>query len=129
MKQLLAAAAVVVVFLTSALAAELTGYISDDSCAIRGAKSATAAEWVDPDEFEACAKHCVKEGSIAVFVTEDNKILRLDARSNARALPLVGHRVRVTGRSQGGTLTINSIAAIAMKPTAASASDHHRSRP
>jgi len=103
---------------STGFAAEMTGYISYDSCAIKSAKSTKAADWIIPEEFEACVKHCLKDGSSAVFVTEDNKILKLDASSTAKAMPLVGHRVKVTGTATNSTLTVETISAIAMKPKA-----------
>jgi hypothetical protein len=118
MKKLLAVAALSAMCSIDGLAAEMTGYISDDACAVKSAKSARAADWIIPEEFEACVKHCLKDGSSAVFVTEDNKILRLDAGSNAKAMPLVGHRVKVTGTTTSSTLTVETISAIAMKPKA-----------
>jgi hypothetical protein len=118
MKKFLAVAALSAICSTSGSAAELTGYISDDACAVKSAKAAKAADWVVPEAFEACAKRCLKEGSSAVFVTEDNKILKLDASSNAKAMPLLGHRVKVTGTASSTTLTVDTIAAIAMKPKA-----------
>jgi hypothetical protein len=128
MKKLLAVAALSALCSTSGLAAEMTGYISDDACALKSAKSAKAADWINPDAFEACAKRCLKEGSTAVFVTEDNKVLTLDASSSAKAMPLVGHRVKVTGTATASTLTVDTIAAIAMKPkTAAKATDDDHS--
>ena len=130
MRKLVAVAALSAMCSTTGLAAELTGYISDDACAIKSAKSSTAAEWIKPDAFEACAKKCLKEGSTAVFVTEDNKVLKLDAVSSARALPHLGHRVKVSGTATSTTLSVDTIAPIAMKPKAeakASGDDHsHR---
>jgi hypothetical protein len=130
MKKLVAAVALAAMYSTSGLAAELTGYISDDACAIKSARSATAAEWVNPDAFEACVKKCLKEGSTAVFVTEDNKVLKLDAVSSARALPHLGHRVKVSGTATATTLSVETIAPIAMKPKgpAKSSGDDHSHR-
>ena len=116
MKRILAIAALSAVLSTTGFAAEMTGYISDDACALKSAKAASAADWINPSAFEDCAKKCVKEGSTAVFVTEDNKVLRLDPRSSAKVMPLLGHRVKLTGTEKGGTLTVDTIAAIAMKP-------------
>jgi hypothetical protein len=121
MKKLFAVAALAAMFSTSGLAAEMTGYISDDACAIKSAKSAKAADWIIPEAFEACAKRCLKEGSTAVFVTEDNKVLKLDAGSSAKAMPHLGHRVKVTGTATDSTLKVDTIAMIAMKPKTAAA--------
>ena len=129
MRKLVAVVALSAMCSASGLAAELTGYISDDACAIKSAPSATAAEWIKPDAFEACVKKCMKEGSTAVFVTEDNKVLKLDAVSSARALPHLGHRVKVSGTATSTTLSVDTIAPIAMKPKAgARASGDHSHR-
>ena len=50
-----------------------------------------------------------------VFVTEDNKILRFDASSNAKAMAHMGHRVKVNGTAKDGTLKVDTIASIDMK--------------
>ena len=98
----------------SAFAGEMTGYISDEKCAVSGAKAKTAAEWIDPAQFEGCAKKCVKAGSPAVFVTEDNKILKIDSASVEKITPHVGHKVTVTGRVESGVLKIDSISSVKM---------------
>jgi hypothetical protein len=97
-----------------AFAAELTGYISDDQCARSGSKAKTAAEWIQPAAFEACAQKCVKAGSAAVFVTEDNKILKIDSASKDKITPHLGHKVTVKGKVNGDTLTVDSIASLKM---------------
>jgi hypothetical protein len=98
----------------SALAGEMTGYISDEKCANAGAKAAAAKEWIQPSAFESCVQHCVKAGSAAVFVTEDNKILKLDAESMKKITPHLGHKVVVTGTAHDGTLKIDSIRSVQM---------------
>jgi len=95
-------------------AGELTGYISDEKCAVSGAKAPTAKEWIDPAQFEGCAKRCVKAGSPAVFVTEDNKILKIDGASLEKVTPHVGHKVTVTGSVDAGVLKVGSIHSVKM---------------
>ena len=114
MKLTFAGLALLAVAAVIAPAAELTGYISDEKCAVSGAKAKTAAEWINPAAFEQCAKKCVKAGSPAVFVTEDNKILKIDADSLAKVTPHVGHKVSVTGTVDGSTLKIYSISSLKM---------------
>jgi hypothetical protein len=97
-----------------AFGAQLTGYISDDQCARSGAKAKTAAEWIQPAAFEACVHKCVKAGSAAVFVTEDNKILKIDAASMGKVTPHLGHKVTVKGNIDGDTITVDSIASLKM---------------
>lgn len=98
----------------SAMAGEMTGYISDEKCAVSGSKAASAKEWIKPAAFESCVKQCVKAGSAAVFVTEDNKILKIDAESMKKIEPHLGHKVVVNGTADGGTLKIDSIRSIQM---------------
>jgi hypothetical protein len=94
---------------STAFAAEYTGYLSDEQCAAGGAKSKTAAEWIKPAAFEGCVKKCVKAGSAVVFVTEDNKIVKIDAKSMEKVEPQLGHKVKVTGKIEDGTLKIDTI--------------------
>lgn len=98
-----------------ALAEKLTGYVSDEQCATSGAKAAKATDWINPKAFESCAQKCAKNGSPMVFVTEDNKILKLDADSTQKASTHLGHRVSVKGKVENGTLKIDSIATIRME--------------
>ena len=93
----------------------IVGYISDTKCATSGAKAKTAAEWIQPAAFEDCVKKCVKEGSAAVFVTEDNKILKLDTASAAKIEQYLGHKVSVTGKVEGTTLKIDTITALKLQ--------------
>jgi len=113
-KKALASVGLAACLTASGWAAEMTGYVSDDSCAAKSAASARAIDWIQPDRFEACVKKCQKEGSPLVFVTEDNKILKFDAASTAKAAAHMGHRVKVTGTAAGGVLKIVSIAAVEM---------------
>ena len=93
----------------------IVGYISDTKCASSASKAKTAAEWIKPAAFEECVKKCVKEGSDAVFVTEDNKILKFDAASVGKITPYLGRKVSVTGNVKDGTIKIASIAALKME--------------
>ena len=93
----------------TALAGEMTGYISDTKCAAEHAKSPTAAGWIHPKVFESCAKMCVKDGSEAVFLTEDNKVVKIDADSLNKVLPHLGHKVKLDGKVENGKLKVASI--------------------
>jgi hypothetical protein len=93
----------------------IIGYISDTKCATSGAKAKTAAEWIKPAAFEACVKDCLKEGSEAVFVTEDNKMLKFDAASMKKVTPHLGHKVSVVGKVEGTTIKIDSITDLKMQ--------------
>jgi hypothetical protein len=114
MKRLFALATLTVLGSMVALAGEMTGYLSDEKCALSGAKAKTAGEWINPAAFESCAQKCVKAGSPVVFVTEDNKILKIDAASKDKVTPLIGHKVTVNGKVDGGTLKIDTIASVKM---------------
>lgn len=110
MTKLIAVFALSAIGSMSAMAAEWTGYISDTKCAAASAKSKTAAEWIKPEAFESCVKQCVKAGSPAVFVTLDNKMIKIDAASMEKVTPMLGHKVTVSGQIDGGTMKIDSIA-------------------
>ncbi|HWZ43594.1 MAG TPA: hypothetical protein VNW97_08945 [Candidatus Saccharimonadales bacterium] len=114
MKKLLAAVACLMLASTAALAEKWTGYISDAQCAASGSKAKKAADWINPDAFEACAQKCAKNGSPLVFVTEDNQVLQLDADSTKKALTHLGHRVSLSGKVENGVLKVNSISNIKM---------------
>jgi hypothetical protein len=92
----------------------IVGYISDTKCAMSGAKAKSAAEWIKPAAFEECVKTCVKDGSDAVFVTEDNKILTFDKASVAKITPFLGRKVSVTGSVKDHTLKVDGITGLKM---------------
>jgi hypothetical protein len=96
-------------------AGELTGYISDLKCATSGAKAKTAAEWIQPAAFESCVKDCVKQGSEAVFVTEDNRILKFDPASHAKIHEFLGKKVKVSGTVKGEVLSVESLTALRLQ--------------
>ena len=93
-------------------AADMTGYISDTKCAAEHAKSSTASGWIHPKVFESCAKMCVKDGSEAVFLTEDNKVVHIDAESLDKVLPHLGHKVKLSGKIDDGRLKVDSISTV-----------------
>jgi hypothetical protein len=88
-------------FSMTAFAGEWTGVISDAKCA---ASHADASE-----KSAACAQSCVKRGAAPVFVTSDNKVLKIDSESKEKVMPHVGHKVTVTGSVEGDTLKVDSI--------------------
>ena len=109
MKKLIAVFALATLASVAPQAASMTGYVSDTKCAAGAADKGTAAEWIKPALFEQCVKDCVKEGSEAVFVTEDNKIVQFDAAAKDKIKPFLGHKVSITGTIKNGVLTIDSI--------------------
>ena len=115
MKKMIAVLSFSVLAAQGALAAEITGYVSDAKCAASGAKAKTAAEWIKPAAFENCVKDCVKDGSDAVFVTEDNKMLKFDAASLDKMKAHLGHKVRVTGKVEGNVLKVDSVSMLKLQ--------------
>ena len=91
-------------------AGAIVGYVSDEKCAMSGAKASSAAEWIKPAAFESCVKDCLKEKDAqAVFVTEDNKILKFDEASRKKVDAHLGHKVSVTGTVQKGMIKVDTI--------------------
>lgn len=84
----------------SAMAAEMSGYIIDKSCASK------KAMWGN----EACAKSCMKRGDPAVFVTEDGKIFTVADQDKVK--DLAGKKVTITGSTNGDAITIDSVKAM-----------------
>lgn len=123
MKKLLVGIACLAFVSMAAFAEHLTGYVSDEQCAISGSKAAKASDWINPKAFESCAQKCAKNGSLVVFVTEDNKVLKLDAASTKKAMSHLGHRVSVSGKVENGALKIDKIATIKMEAQARPAND------
>lgn len=76
-----------------------TGYISDSSCGVKGAKEGQSE----------CTTKCVKEhGAKYVFVNDaDKKIYAIDAQDKVAAH--AGHHVTVKGSVEGESLKLNSI--------------------
>lgn len=99
MKKLLATFALSAIGSMSAFAGEWTGYIADSKC-----------KHVDGTEAHvACTEKCIKGGADAVFVTSDNKVLKIDKDSMAKVTPHYGHKVTVTGKVDGDTLKVDTI--------------------
>ncbi len=101
MKRVLAAFATMSVFALGSFAAEWTGYISDAGC---GAKHANGTE-----ASIKCVTGCVKgKGAAAVFVVGD-KVLKIDAGSQAKVMDHLGHKVTITGKLADDTVSIDSV--------------------
>lgn len=92
---------------TIALAADgsWTGYISDSSCGVKGAKEGQAE----------CTTKCVKDhGAKYVFVNDaDKKVYAIDAQDKVAAH--AGHHVTVKGSVDGENLTLTGIDMAAAK--------------
>jgi hypothetical protein len=80
------------------MAADVTGYIIDKSCASK------KGMWGN----EACAKSCIKRGDPAMLVTEEGKIYSV--ANQDKVVDMAGKKVTVTGKVEGETITVDSIA-------------------
>ncbi len=86
-------------FAVAAFGGEWTGTISDSKCA---AKHLDASE-----KSQACVKGCVKGGAKAVLVTSDGKVLNIADQD--KVADHLGHKVTVTGKLEGDTLSVDSV--------------------
>ena len=82
----------------SAMAADFAGYIIDKTCSTKPAMLGD----------EACAKRCLGRGDPAVLVTEDGTIYKV--ANQDKVVPMAGKKVMVTGKLDGDTLTVDTIA-------------------
>ena len=99
MKKLLAVFALTAIGSMSAFAGEWSGYIADSKC-----KHTDGTE-----KSIACTQSCVKRGGEVVFVTADDKVLKIDKGSLDKVQAHLGHKVTVTGNVDGETLKIDTI--------------------
>ena len=83
---------------TAAFGATWSGTISDAKCA---AAHADASE-----KSAACAQKCVKSGQPAVLVS-DGKVYKI--ANQAKVADHVGHKVEVTGKAKGDTITVSKL--------------------
>lgn len=97
MKKSLTLAALVAGFSLSAMAANVTGYVIDQSCASQP----------DMRGNVACATKCIKGGSPAVLVTDDGKIYQI--ADQAKVVPLAGEKVTISGKVTGDKITVSKI--------------------
>ena len=81
----------------SAVAADITGYIIDQTCASKPAMRG------DVD----CANKCIKMGSPAVLVTDDGKIYKI--ADQAKVIPQAGKKVTLSGQLEGDTIHVDNI--------------------
>jgi len=99
MKKLFAVFVLTAIGSMSAFAAEWTGYIGDSKCKHTDGSAANIA----------CTQKCVKEGADVVFISSDDKVLKIDKASLAKVQPHLGHKVTITGKVDGDTVKIDTI--------------------
>ena len=90
--------AFVALFAACAFAGEWKGTISDAKC---GAAHADASE-----KSMKCVNGCVKGGQKAVFVT-DGKVIQI--ANQDKVMPHLGHKVTLSGKLDGDTVTVDSV--------------------
>lgn len=93
---ILAVVLVLTVFSLTAMAAELSGFISDAKC---GAKHAS-------DKNGKCVEGCVKGGVAPVFVM-NGKVYKIDDATKVQ--DHLGHDVTITGKLKGDTVHVQSV--------------------
>jgi hypothetical protein len=81
----------------SAFAETYSAYISDAKCAAKHAA----------DMNGKCVQGCVKGGQAPVAVVGD-KVYKLD--DNAKVMDHLGHKVTITGKLEGDTIKVESVA-------------------
>jgi|SRR5579863_7679027 len=83
----------------AATAGSWNGWITDEAC---GAKGNNAAH-------KDCAEKCMKGGSkLVLYNSADKKLYKLDNQDMAKGH--IGHEVTVTGKVDGDSITVDSIA-------------------
>jgi hypothetical protein len=90
--------AVLALCASSAMAADVTGYIIDKACAGKKAMMGN----------EECAKSCIGKGQPAVLATEDGKVYNISNQDKVK--DSAGKKVTVTGKMDGDTITVDRIA-------------------
>jgi hypothetical protein len=85
-------------FAMASFAGTWSGAISESGCGLKHADGGA----------EKCVTGCVKKGAAPVFVT-DGKVIKI---ANAdKVMDLLGKKVKVTGKMEGDTITIESATA------------------
>jgi Protein of unknown function (DUF5818) len=82
---------------SSAMAADVTGYVIDKNCSTKKAMYGN----------EECAKSCMGRGAPAVIATEDGKVYAVSNQDKVK--DLAGKKVNVSGKLDGDTITVEKI--------------------
>src|SRR5687767_14030198 len=94
--------AVVVVFAFAlsglAIAADVTGWVTDAACAAKGRSG---------EGHAACAEKCAAKGADMALVTEDKKVIKISNKDSVKGH--AGHRVVATGKVDGDSITIDKV--------------------
>ena len=100
-KLVLAFAVVLSLFAMNAMAADLTGYVSDAKCAADPARA-------ESDGHAKCAAACAGKGAELVFVS-GGKVYKVAAADQAKVKDHAGHKVTITGNVTGDTIAVQSV--------------------
>jgi len=88
-------------FAAAGLAETMSGVVGDSMC---GAKHTA-----DGPSDVACIKKCVKGGAAPVILS-DGKVYKISADSQGKVMSMLGDKVVVTGKVEGDTIAIDSVA-------------------
>ena len=97
MKKAIVGFGLLAAFALSATAADVTGYVIDQSCADKPAMRGNVQ----------CAQSCIKRGSPAVLVTDEGKVYKF--ADQAKVVEQAGKKVTVSGKVDGDTITVESV--------------------
>jgi hypothetical protein len=97
MKTLTAVATLVLGFAASGMAAEVKGFVQDQSCSTKPAMKGDSE----------CSKRCIKRGDPAVLVGENGTIYKI--ANQDKITSHAGENVTVTGDIKGDTITVASV--------------------
>lgn len=98
MKKLFALAFLMVfVFTGAAVAADVTGWVTDAACASKGRSG---------EAHKGCAQKCAAKGGDLVLVTDDKTVVKI--HNGDAVKDLVGEKVTATGKVDGGSIHIDS---------------------
>lgn len=102
MKKFVMGFAILLALSITAMAAEVTGYVSDAGCT----KKQGAAK-VASDDHAGCAASCIKRGDKAVLVTADGKVYQVSNQD--KITEHAGHKVTVVGDVDGDSITVTEV--------------------
>lgn len=86
-------------FAFSAMAADMTGFVSDAKCAADPAKAESAAH-------AGCAAACAGKGEALVFVS-GGKVYKV--ADQAKLKGHAGHKVTISGKVEGDSIAVDSV--------------------
>jgi hypothetical protein len=97
MSKIIAGFAVTAALSFSAMAADVSGFIIDKSCAEKPAMRGNVS----------CAQTCLKRGDAAVLVTDAGKVYQIDDQT--KVVEHAGKKVTITGKIDGDTIKVESV--------------------